>query len=117
MQGMRRREENGLHLAVGDRICKFRRQLEALGGREIANQIRLLAHAADDMQALALALHRFDDRLAPASEADNGGVDHGWRRRAGGEKYVIVNLHTRLRDRQSGKGIERWTKKIFTTEA
>ena len=77
MQRMRRRQEHRLHARVGDRLLEIGRQLEALGGGEIAHQIGLLADAADEAQALALALHGFDDVLAPASEADDGGVDHG----------------------------------------
>jgi hypothetical protein len=77
MQRMRRGEKNRLHAGVGDGRVKVARQLEALGGGEIADPIGLHADAADEAQALALALRRFDDVLAPASEADNGGVDHG----------------------------------------
>src|SRR5690348_15534549 len=47
-----------------------------MGGGEIAHQLGLLAHPADDAQARAFALHGFDDVFAPASEADNGGIDH-----------------------------------------
>src|SRR5580704_4092639 len=43
---------------------------------KIGNELGLFAHAANKAQALALALHRFDDGFAPASQPDDGGVDH-----------------------------------------
>ena len=47
-------------------------QFETVGLGEIGNERGLFAHAADEPQALALALHRFDDGFAPAPEADDG---------------------------------------------
>ena len=67
---------------IGDRFVEVGRQLEALAGCEVRYLLGLLADAADDAQAAALALHGFDDALAPAAKADHGGVNHAspsWR--------------------------------------
>ena len=72
VQRMRRRQEHRLHARIGDRIGKFRAQLKTVGFGEIGNELGLFAHAANEAQALALALHRFDDGFAPAPEADDG---------------------------------------------
>src|SRR5262245_31194781 len=77
MERMRRRQEHGLDARVGDHLGQFGAELETVAGREIASELRLLAHAADEAQPLALALRSFDDRLAPAPEANNCGIDHG----------------------------------------
>ena len=79
---MRRRQEHRLDARVGDGFLEIGRQFEALGGCEIAHELGLLADAADDAQALAFALHGFDDALAPAAKADHRGVNHAspsWR--------------------------------------
>ena len=78
VQRMRRCQEHRLHARIGDRFLETGGEFEAFRLGEIGDQLGLLAHPADEMQALALALHGFDDVLAPASEADHGGVDHEW---------------------------------------
>src|SRR5262249_23905466 len=52
------------------------RQFEPMTGGEIARRIGFLADAAHDLEPRALALHRLDDCLAPAAEADDGGRYH-----------------------------------------
>src|SRR5471030_1892582 len=112
MQGMRRGKEHRLHARVGNGLVEIRRELEALGGREIAHQIGLLADSTDEMQALALALHGFDDVLAPASEANNGGIDHGLWLQAAKENCVIIHCSARSR-----KGNASWMTKSNMTAA
>ena len=76
MQRMRRRQEHRLHARIGDGIGKFGAQFKAVGLGEIGDELGLFAHAANEPQAFALALHRFDDGFAPASQPDDGCVDH-----------------------------------------
>src|ERR1700693_3786041 len=89
---MLRCQEHRRHARIGDGGGKLRAQLEAVRFGETAELFGLFADAAREAQALALALHRFDYPLAPASEADNGGVDHcrglGL---AGQTKYVMTH--------------------------
>jgi len=75
---MRCREENGPHAGIAHRLLEFSGQFETLGRREITHQIGLLTDSTDEAQALAFALHRFDDIFSPSAEADYGGVDHRW---------------------------------------
>src|SRR5262245_5250665 len=76
MQGMWCREKDGLHARVGDRVFELGRYLEALGGREITHQLGLLADTANEPQALAFALYRFNDVFSPPAEANDRCVDH-----------------------------------------
>src|SRR5262245_56842164 len=84
---MRRRQHHGFHARVRDGVRELCRELEVMRLRKIADVVRLLAHAADEAQALALALGRLNDSLAPASKADDCSVDHvcpeegRWKRR------------------------------------
>ena len=78
MQRVRGRQHHRLDARIGDRVGELGGELESVRGREVAHLVRLLAHAADEAQALALPLRGLDDSLAPASEADDGCVDHGW---------------------------------------
>src|SRR5262249_58905136 len=78
MPGIRGLAENGPHAGIPHRLFEFSGQFEALGRREITHQIGLLPDSADEEQALAFALHRFDDIFSPSAEADYGGVDHRW---------------------------------------
>jgi hypothetical protein len=76
MQRVRGCKKDRLNARIGNGVLEFGRQFEAFGGGEIADQFRLLAHAADKAQALAFALNRIDDIFPPASETDYGGIDH-----------------------------------------
>ena len=79
---MRRRQKHAPDARIGDRLVEIAREFEALAGCEIRDLLGLLADAADDAQAAALALHALDDALAPAAKADHGGVNHAspsWR--------------------------------------
>ena len=91
MQRMRRRQEYRLHARIGGRVGKVRTQLETVGFGEIGNELGLFAHAANEPQPPILALHRFDDGFAPASEADDGGVDHRKAQWAGGGMERIAH--------------------------
>ena len=57
MQGMRRGQQDGLHLRVGDRVCKVGGQPEAMLGRQFAREFGLLGDAVHDAQARAFALN------------------------------------------------------------
>ena len=76
VQRVRRGQHDGFHPRVGERVVELGRERESVGRRKVADLLGLLAHPADEAQALALALHRRNDALAPASKADNGCVDH-----------------------------------------
>ncbi len=117
VQRVRGCEKNRLNTGIGNGLLELRGQFEALGRREIADQFRLFAHAADKPQALAFALNRIDDIFSPAAEADYGGIDHEWW--AG----WWVNVSQRILDRpacsrQIRRGIREgkrsWTIKSFT---
>ena len=82
--------------AIGDGVGEFRAQFETVGLGEIGNELGLFAHAANKAQALALALHRFDDGFAPASQPDDGGIDHRKARCVGcGRERIAHSSHAR----------------------
>ena len=56
MQGMRRGQQDRLHLRVRDGILEVGGQPEAMLGRQFTREFWLLAHAMHDAQALAFAL-------------------------------------------------------------
>ena len=76
VQRMRRRQENRLHGGVGDGVGEVGGEAEAVLRGEGAHVVGLLADAVDEAQLLALALDGRHQRLSPASEPDDGGVDH-----------------------------------------
>ena len=76
VQRMRRRQKDRLHLRILDRVRELGGEPEAVLLREVAHLVRLLAHAMHEAQARALALHRPDERFAPAAEADDRRIDH-----------------------------------------
>ena len=93
MQRMRRRQEHRLHVGIGDGLVEFGGEPEAVLRGEAAHVVRLLADAVDEAELLALALHGGDQGLAPASEADDGGIDHGKR---GPRTFGVANVwHSR----------------------
>ena len=57
MQGVRRRQQNGLHLGVGDGVFQVGGQPEAMLGRQFARKFRFFGHAVHDAQAAAFALN------------------------------------------------------------
>ena len=71
-----RRQHHRAHARIGDHIVELRRQFEAVLRRKRRHGVGLLAHAVHETQPRALALHRVDDRLAPAAEPDDGSLDH-----------------------------------------
>jgi hypothetical protein len=76
MKRMRRGQEHGLHLRVGQRIREIGGQSETVSRGEVARLIGLFADAVYEAQPCALALHGIDQRLAPTPEADDGSIDH-----------------------------------------
>ena len=76
VQGMRRRQQDRLHLWIGDRIVKLARQPETVARRQFARRLRFFADAMHDAQALALALDRIENGLAPAPQTDHGYLNH-----------------------------------------
>ena len=82
-----------MHVGIGDRLVEFGGQPEAVLRSEAAHVVRFLADAVDETELLALALHGGDEGFAPASEADDGGIDHGKR---GSRTFGVANvLHSR----------------------
>ena len=77
VQEMRGREDHGLDPRIPDRTLEIVGQLEAVLFGEVARSIHLEAYAEQNTQPLALALHRFDDALAPATEPDHGSNPSG----------------------------------------
>src|SRR5262249_41514680 len=82
MQGMRGGEKNSLDAGIRHCRRKLGGQFKAFGGGKIANELGLLADAAEDAQALAFALDRLDDIFSPSAKADYSSIDHGRRTEA-----------------------------------
>jgi hypothetical protein len=101
VQRMRGCEHDRLHARIGDCIRKFRANLEAMCGSEPGNLLGLLAHPADEPQTLTLALHGFDDRFAPPSEADNCSIYHGARPSPWTKHGIVDDPKQAVRSEQS----------------
>ena len=61
---------------IGDGVVEVGGEPEAVLAGEAAHVVRLLADAMHEAELAALALHGRDQRLAPAPEPDDGGIDH-----------------------------------------
>ena len=74
VQRVRSDDDHGLDRWIGKHPCEIGRERQLVHGRELAHLLRRRVHAAHEADALALVLNRLGEILAPAAEADDGGV-------------------------------------------
>src|ERR1700722_9224603 len=76
MQRVWRRQHHGLYVLVGQELGQRRRQPKAMTLSECRHRPDITTYAAHEAQAVALALDRLYEVLAPPAEANNASIDH-----------------------------------------
>lgn len=76
MLGVRRRQDDRVDAGIGERRSVVTGEGQAVPGRERAGLVGGARDAGREADPVGLALRAFDQVLAPAAEADDGGSDH-----------------------------------------